>query len=329
MTHFNILKISMENIKNLITNLVANAKLDQALDEFIKWASVNDKDLNNQLILTKGRLSSLKRQENLGLLGFSDASRDRAQIANAILEMTNLIGMSTPMADTKSSPSIPKQPTTTVTSSTGTGSGNNKKILFLASNPSNTGKLQLDKEFRQVFQSVQEGSLGYEMVVEWAVTPNDLQRVVLKHKPGIIHFAGHGEKTKTEKQAATGSLVKTVTIPAGIVLQDANGQAKLVAGIALANLFKICLRKFSIDLVVLSACHSEEQAKAIAEAGIKYVAGMNTAVEDETAIEFSTGLYRGIASEGDIEFAFDLATNNIMLQGLAGDNIPVLHKKPV
>jgi hypothetical protein len=314
-------------IKDTITNLVANAKLDQAIDEFMKWASVNDKDLNNQLILTKGRLSGLKRQENLGLLGFSEAARDRAQIANAILEMTSSIGTSSPSPTPSTMPiSTPiLQPSTnpTVVATT-----NNKKILFLASNPSNTGKLQLDKEFRQVYQSVQEGSLGYEVVVEWAVTPNDLQRVVLKHKPGIIHFAGHGEKAKTEKKSAVGSFVKTVTIPAGIVLQDNNGQPKLVAGIALANLFKICLRKFSIDLVVLSACHSEEQAKAIAEAGIKYVAGMNTAVEDDTAIEFSTGLYRGIASEGDIEFAFDLATNNIMLQGLAGDNIPVLHKKP-
>jgi Effector-associated domain 11/CHAT domain len=316
-------------IKDTITNLVANAKLDQAIDEFIKWASVNDKDLNNQLILTKGRLSGLKRQENLGLLGFSEAARDRAQIANAILEMTSLIGTSSPASTpTSTTTNTPTSQPNTPPTPTIIATPNNKKILFLASNPSNTGKLQLDKEFRQVYQSVQEGSLGYEVVVEWAVTPNDLQRVVLKHKPGIIHFAGHGEKAKTEKKSAVGSFVKTVTIPAGIVLQDNNGQAKLVAGIALANLFKICLRKFSIDLVVLSACHSEEQAKAIAEAGIKYVAGMNTAVEDETAIEFSTGLYRGIASEGDIEFAFDLATNNIMLQGLIGDNIPVLHKRP-
>jgi hypothetical protein len=310
-------------IKSIISNLVANAKLDQALEEFIKWASENNKDLNNQLLLTKGRLSGLKRQENLGLIGFSEAARDRAQIANAILEMLSEIGASSSTSTPTNEPS-----SMVVTTPPAITTPNNKKILFLASNPSSTGKLQLDKEFRQVFQSVQEGSLGYEMVVEWAITPNDLQRVVLKHKPGIIHFAGHGEKAKTEKQAVSGSITKTITIPAGIVLQDTNGQAKVVAGIALANLFKICLRKFSIELVVLSACHSEDQAKAIAEAGIKYVAGMNTAVEDETAIEFSTGLYRGIASEGDIEFAFDLATNNIMLQGLAGDNIPVLHKKP-
>jgi hypothetical protein len=166
--------------------------------------------------------------------------------------------------------------------------------------------------------------------VEWAITPSDLQRVVLKHRPNIIHFSGHGEKSQIEAKKGTGSFVSKdkVVVPAGIVLQDGNGMKKLVSGVALAGLFGLCLRKFPIDLVVFSACHSEEQAIAIAKAGISYVVGMNTAVKDETAMEFSTGLYRGIAAEsGDYEFAFDLAKNNILLMGLDGDNIPVLYKK--
>ena len=309
------------DIQKKIQDLVAASKLEQAIDEFNNWASANDKDLSNQLILIKGQYNALKRNENLGLLSFSDGSRDRARIANSVLELSGQIGTSVnvPSAATTITTHTPQTPAAV----TGT-----KKILFLASNPSNTGRLQLDKEFRQVFQSVQEGTLNYELVIEWAITAADLQRVILKHKPTILHFSGHGEGSKTEKKAKTGSIVKATTIPGGIVLQDANGQPKLVSGVALAGLFSICLRRFKIELVVLNACYSEDQAKGIAQAGVTFVVGMNTAVNDNTAIEFSTGLYRGVASEGDIEFAFDLAKNNIMLMGLEGEGIPVLHKKP-
>jgi hypothetical protein len=50
-------------------------------------------------------------------------------------------------------------------------------------------------------------------------------------------------------------------------------------------------------------------------------------VKDSMAIVFSTGFYRGLASENDIEFAFDLAVNAIMLEGLSGEDIPVLYKE--
>jgi Effector-associated domain 11/CHAT domain len=321
-------------MKKEIQELVSNAKLDQAIDMFLDWANDNssDKELANNLLLLKSRYSSLKRNENLGMIDFQEASRNRAQITNSLLQMLSEAdedGSSKPTATTKGTGNG-KMPEPSTPSSTGTGDGNSgkKKILFLASNPSNTGKLQLDKEFRKLYQSLKEGNEMYDLEVEWAITASDLQRVVLKHRPSIIHFSGHGETSKTEKVSGTGSIVKTKTIPAGIVLQDAMGQSHLVSGVALAGLFGICLRKFSIDMVVLNACHSEEQAMAIAKVGISYVVGMNTSVNDETAIEFSTGLYRGIATEGgDYEFAFDLAKNNIMLMGLDGDNIPVLYKK--
>ena len=309
-------------IQDNIRNLVANAKIEAAIEAFSKFADEqHDEDLSNQLIMLKGRYNALKRNENLGLISFADASRDRAQISNSILSLCNQIG------DASSTSATPSRGNSTTTTPSVNAAKTSKKILFLASNPSDTGKLQLDKEFRQVFHSVQEGTLDYEMVVEWAITPSDLQRVILKHKPTILHFSGHGEGSKTEKVSGTGSISKSITVPAGIVLEDNDGHGRLVSGVALAGLFGICLRKFNIELVVLNACHSEDQAKSIAQAGVAFVVGMNTAVNDGTAIEFSTGLYRGVATEGDIEFAFDLAKNNILLMGLEGDNIPVLYKK--
>jgi hypothetical protein len=321
-------------MKKEIQDLISNAKLDQAIDMFLDWANANDKELANNLVLLKSRYSALKRNENLGMIDFGEASRNRAQITNSILQMlgdVNENGTKQPINITQGT-GDGKTVTTPTPAVSGTGNGNiaKKKILFLASNPSDTGRLQLDQEFRQVYQSLKEGRDDFDLDVEWAITASDLQRVVLKHRPNIIHFSGHGEKSQIETKKGAGNLVskEKIIVPAGIVLQDNNGMKKLVSGVALAGLFGLCLRKFPIDLVVFSACHSEEQAIAIAKAGINYVVGMNTAVKDETAMEFSTGLYRGIAAEsGDYEFAFELAKNNILLMGLDGDNIPVLYKK--
>jgi hypothetical protein len=54
---------------------------------------------------------------------------------------------------------------------------------------------------------------------------------------------------------------------------------------------------------------------------------MSDTINDNSAIEFSTGFYRGLASENDVEFAYELARNMIELEGLPDEDIPILEKK--
>ncbi len=307
-------------IKNTIINLVANAKLDQALDEFIKWASVSDKDLNNQLILIKGQLNSLKRQENLGMMSFSDAARDRARIANSVLEMSNQIGANIP----------PPQPTETKNTNTNTHSKppqeiaitTKNNILFLASNPVDTSELDLKMEFSKIHSKLQDSIYGLKAA--WAVTPDSLQDAMLTYEPRIIHFSGHGSGSGESGQRA---MQRPESEPAGIYLQTEKGTSQLVSGDALASLFEVCASIFNLEVVLLNACHSEEQAKAIFAAGIPYVIGMNTAVYDDSAIEFATGFYRGLAKTGKVDIAFKLAVAAIKMKGLKGISTPVIYKK--
>jgi hypothetical protein len=308
------------DIKETVSNFVANAKLDQALEEFIKWAGENNKDLNNQLLLTKGRLNGLKRQENLGLIGFSEAARDRAQIANAILEMTNEIGT------TSSTPTPPPTPSSKVTTTPSTiqspSNNSNSNILFLASNPVDTSKLDLEREFAKIHSKLQD--THYELKSAWAVTSDSLQDSILTYEPRIIHFSGHGTGSGASGQRA---IQRAPTKQAGICLQNETGQSQLVSGDALASLFEVCLSIFNLEVVLLNACHSEEQAKAIFASGVPYVIGMNTAVYDESAIEFATGFYRGLAKTGKVDIAFKLAVSAIKLKGLKGVSTPVIYKK--
>jgi Effector-associated domain 11/CHAT domain len=299
----------MDNLQSQIQNLVAQAKIDEALNLFGQWAEKNNAELYNNVILLKGRFSTSKRNENLGLVSFSDASRDRAIIANSVLELTKQISSSLPVVDDLGKPKA------------------SNKILFLASNPVNTDELDLEKEFARLYTSLRESdNFPFDIRPTWSATPQELQRGMLEQQPRIVHFSGHGIGGGEAGDRAIGE-ASTTEQEVGIYLQDTNGKGQLVSGLALANLFKICLKRFPIDAVLLNACHSKSQAEAISLAGVPYVIGMNRAVKDSTAIVFSTGFYRGLASENDIEFAFDLAVNAIMLEGLIGEDIPVLYKE--
>ncbi len=286
------------DIKSKSRELISNSKIQKALEELIKWSHENDKDLNNSFLLLNARYNSIKRQEALGVVSFTDTLREKAFITNSILESLDRIDLNKPKV--KEVKEV----------SNGKIAKANDKILFLASNPNDTAKLQLEKEFVGVYRSLAIFSgEQYKIVSEWAVTPYELQKAILTHKPKIVHFSGHGMSGKDK----------------GIILQDANGRSKIINPNALTSMFSIFSTKFRMEAVILNACYTEKQAKAISES-IPYVIGMSDAINDDTAIEFSTGFYMGLASENDIEFAFELAKNNILLEGLEGDKIPILHR---
>ncbi|MFZ2897004.1 MAG: CHAT domain-containing protein [Saprospiraceae bacterium] len=299
-------------IKTQVQKLIAENKLEDALQVFHTWAtSRNDTELENSLLVIQARLSRMKQQERLGIIQFSEALREQAFIANSILDFLQ---------------QVEDAPETTPGPGTPEVNDGRKVILFLASNPTQTAKLQLEKEFVRISTSLQNGVTEFKLVAEWAVTPGDLQIAILRHKPHIIHFSGHGVADKADLPDARG-IVPALAKQGGIVLQGPGGEPRFVSGDALADMFRIMVQKFTIEIVILNACHQEEQARAIVQ-HIPYVIGTNDAIDDNAAIEFSTGFYRGISAEGgDVAFAFDLAKNNIMLEGLEDSQVPVIYRK--
>lgn len=287
----------MSNIQSNVREYISQNKLELALNELINWSTVNkDFELQNNLIVLKSRYERVKQQERLGVLNYTEALREQSFMASSILDMVQRLEQS-PEKTTLPEEDVDRQ---------------RKTILFLASTPTDEAKLQLDKEFVRISSSLQEGIIEYRLVAEWAITPNALQKAILKHKPNFIHFSGHGE-------GGDG-------LSGGIILNDSEAKAKLVSGKALENMFRIFSRKIKIEIILLNSCYSEDQATGISK-HIPYVIGMNDSIDDDSAIEFSTGFYRGLAEEEDIEFAFDLAVNMIQLEGLEDDNVPVLLNK--
>lgn len=183
-----------------------------------------------------------------------------------------------------------------------------KTILILASNPRTTSALRLDEEVREIDTGLQRSKKRelFDLKQRWAVRVQDVYQSLLDFNPSIVHFSGHGSGDD------------------GLVLEDEAGSVRLVETVALAGLFEVFAS--TIECVVLNACYSEVQARAIAQ-HIPYVIGMNKAIGDRAAIKFATGFYSALGAGESVEFAYKLGCSVIQLDGIAEHLTPVLKKK--
>lgn len=295
--------------KSSIQQLLIDGEIELALQDFRILAEHAAPRLGDELIHLSARYNSLQRDVNKGLLMPSDAKVMGNQITNAMIELLKKVpeGASAPGGDrapqAPAAPPAPTPPPTTPPTAAGV-----KKILFLASNPSNMNQLRLGEEAREI----EEGLLRaphrgqYQLVTKWAVRTADVNRYFLSENPQIVHFSGHGSGAN------------------GLVFEDKDGLSKPVSTSALAGLFE--LFSDTIECVVLNACYSEEQANAIVQ-HIPYVVGMSQAVPDSTAVQFAVSFYDALAAGRGVEFAYKFARNGIDLESLSGSDIPQLKKK--
>jgi hypothetical protein len=178
-------------------------------------------------------------------------------------------------------------------------------ILFLAANPTDTTRLQLDQEMRAVDEALRrsEYRARFDLRSHWAVQYSDLQELFLRYQPQIVHFSGHGSDAGE------------------VILQDSSGSAKTLSVAALASLFAIL--KDNVQCVVLNACYSEPQARAIAE-HIDCVVGMSRAISDTAAVDFAAAFYLGLGYGRSVQTAYDLGCNRLDLGGFGEKDIPQL-----
>jgi hypothetical protein len=154
-----------------------------------------------------------------------------------------------------------------------------------------------------------------------------MRRALLDCQPQIVHFSGHGVGIEDVGPPSTRKLAavsNSTTEPEGLMFEDETGQPKLVSGEAISSLF--ALFSDQIECVVLNACYSETQAKAIAQY-MPYVVGMKQAIGDKAAIEFAIGFYDALLAGRSIEFAHQLGCSAIQMAGIPEHLTPVLIQK--
>lgn len=187
-------------------------------------------------------------------------------------------------------------------------SDNSITILFLASDPSDASRLRLGQELRDIQQRLQLARQREKFVLEqrMSVRPTDISQAILNVEPHIVHFSGHGTNTGE------------------LCFEDELGKIQPVTPDALAALFALVNEQ--VNCVVLNACYSETQAKAIAE-HIRFVIGMNQAIGDKAAIAFAVGFYTALGANRSIEKAYKFGCVQIQLQGIPEHLTPVLYEK--
>ncbi|MCA9714732.1 MAG: CHAT domain-containing protein [Myxococcales bacterium] len=210
-------------------------------------------------------------------------------------------------------------------------------MLFIAANPPDTSRLAIEVELRNIRQALQQADHGdqFALIAEWAIRPSDIQELILRHQPQILHFSGHNVTAAERSSVAARPGTREFTTrllrrreversSGGLLVRGVDERAVEVPPEALREL----LAQFStmIRCVVLNACETHHQADALARE-LDFVVGTSSALNDDAAAAFSASFYRALAFGQTIASAFKLGRNAISLVGLPDAAIPQLFSR--
>lgn len=315
-------------LKKQVEAQIERAYVNRALDLVDQYLTTHlpGSDHRNDITLLKSRYNRNEKNLRNDLIDLRDHGREVAKITHALVHLVNDIceeNGSQPIVPVATHPEVPGNEGRVSPSAV-------RRILFLAANPRDTGRLRLDKEIREIGESLRRANKRdqFELEERLAVRPIDLSRALLDVNPSIVHFSGHGIVRNGVSTEAQGGLIFDPALEEkdrfGIALEDNNGNTQWVPTAALADMFR--LFKDQIGCVVLNACYSRTQAEAIGQY-IPYIVGMKHAVPDDTAIAFATTFYDALGAGRTVPFAFEMAKAAIALEGLSGEDLPVLLAK--
>ena len=195
-------------------------------------------------------------------------------------------------------------------------------ILMFGANSLHGQRLALEREARTVQSEIDRARYRdqFELQTWWAAESLDLLAGLRRFRPSIVHFSGHGSQPTADPapgHAVCRDIGSSVhgNCCVGLCFQRPNGGVEVVSPGALKDTFRAV--GASVRLVVLSACNSEPEARAL-RAHVDCVTWMRGPIQDDAAIHFATGLYGGIAGGDTIADAFDQGVAALHLKGLPG-----------
>jgi len=181
-------------------------------------------------------------------------------------------------------------------------------------------RLKVEEEFNMIDARLRssEHRENLELSQRHAVSLADLQELILRFRPNIIHFSGHGSTQGT------------------LVFEDSTGYPEEAPPDALANLFRILNEdpagtdEDKIRCVVLSACYSnKKQADAICK-HVECVIGISKEIEDSSALNFAQSFYQALGYGENVNKAFELGRNQLELyDDPNADSLGLCHRKEI
>lgn len=183
------------------------------------------------------------------------------------------------------------------------------KLLFLAANPIETERLLLDQEGRMISQHLRACRLGHQiqLISRWAVQPDDILFAMNEDRPDIIHFSGHGSESGELR------------------FVDSGGSSAPLDVATLRRVFGVF--RDMVRLVVLNACFSSKQAKAISQL-LDCTIGMSREIPDQAARLYSASFCRGIGYGANLKDVHEQGILSMCLGGFHQQQcIPKLYSR--
>ena len=146
---------------------------------------------------------------------------------------------------------------------------------------------------------------NHQFVLEqsWATRFQDLEEALLRFKPHIVHFSGHGEAE-------------------GLVFEDDEGESEIINQEIFSNLFEGL--EIQVECVLLNASSSEIQASALVK-HVQYAIGMPSMVGDTAHIAFASSFYIKLAFGNSYQQAYNRGCTAMRRKNVPKDKLPVLY----
>lgn len=200
-----------------------------------------------------------------------------------------------------------------------------QKILFLAANPTNTNRLVLEAECVDIETELDLAGHGadFEFRSKWRVSVDEMARHLIRLRPTIVHFSGHGRGHHPRIDSTARDIVLSERAEpkdnTGIYLDDGRGGTQLVTGRGLALM--VASAAPSVRVVVLNACYTDAAAEALCQV-VDCVVGMSSAIDDDAARSFAVAFYRALGYRFSVGGAVKHAIATLTAKNLPDACIP-------
>jgi hypothetical protein len=165
------------------------------------------------------------------------------------------------------------------------------RVLVLNSTPDDQGRLRADREaalLHEQLEMISNPQRQLTVVQRFAVRLDQIQKELLKNRPSVLHFSGHGD---------VGVLA----------FEDRDGTTRLLEGNVLAD---IVASYGELECIVLHACYSESVAIACSPY-VRTIIGSSHAIDDNTAPRFTYAFYQALAYGRSYENSFQMGRNEV------------------
>jgi CHAT domain len=179
------------------------------------------------------------------------------------------------------------------------------RVLFLAAAPSGWEKINAESEYWAIDGSLNAASHRDRFDLNFipAIKRTNFLREMLKRRPHIVHFSGHGNDHDE------------------LVFEGEWREPVPVSPEDLQDMFGLVPSEDRPKVAILSACYSEHQAAAVANV-VDCTIGMPQAIRDSDALAFSGGFYNALGEGLTVDKA--VAAGRLAMTREASE-LPKLH----